>query len=90
MSYDPTICISNISDHLPLVVSINDIDPYKAPKTKIHTRKLDTKKMETLNNRIQNIDWTNELNTKDANESFNTLHNFLSTQLNDIAPVKNH
>ena len=52
MPYEPTICISDISDHLPLVLSIDNIDPFKAPKTKIHTRKLDTKKMEILNNRI--------------------------------------
>ena len=88
MSYDPIICINDISDHLPLVLSIKDIDPYKAPQTKIQTRKLDTKKMETLNNRINNIDGTNELNAKDANESFSTLHSFLNTQLNAIAPVK--
>ena len=43
MSYEPTICISDISDHLPLVLSIDNIDPFKAPKTKIQTRKLDTK-----------------------------------------------
>ena len=31
MSFDPTICISDISDHLPLVVRIEDIDLYRAP-----------------------------------------------------------
>ena len=39
MAFDPTICISDISYHLPLVLSIEDIDPYRAPKTKIQTRK---------------------------------------------------
>ena len=87
MSFDPTICISDISDHLPLVLSIEDIDPYRAPKTKIQTRKLNTKKMETLNNKINEIDWTNELKDKDANESFNILHEFLNNELNEIAPV---
>ena len=87
MSFDPTICISDISDHLPLVLSIEDIDPYRAPKTKIETRKLNTKKMETLNNKINEIDWTNELKDKDTNESFNILHEFLNNQLNEIAPV---
>ena len=87
MSFDPTICISDISDHLSLVLSIEDTDLYRAPKTKIQTRELDTKNMETLNDRINEIDWTNELNVKDASESFNTLHNFLNTQLNVIAPV---
>ena len=43
--------------------------------------------MATLNTKINEIDWTNELIEKDANESFNTLHTFLSTQLNEIAPV---
>ena len=87
MSCDPTICISDITDHLPLVLSIEDIDQYKAPKTKIQTRKLNTKKMETLNDKINEIDWTNVLNEKDANESFNTFHEFLNNQLNEIAPI---
>ena len=88
MSYEPTICISDISDHLPLVLSIDNIDPFKAPNTKIYTRKLDNKKMETLNTRIQEVDWTTVLHDKKANESLNTLHKFLSDQLDDIAPVK--
>ena len=88
MSYEPTICISDISDHLPLVLNIDNIDPFKVPKTKIQTRKLDTKKMELLNNRIQDMNWTTILHDKDANESFNTLHKIFGDQLNDIAPVK--
>ena len=88
MTYEPTICISDISDHLPLVLCIDNIDPFRAPKTKIYTRKLDRIKMETLNTRIQDVDWITALHDKNANESFNTLHKLLSDQLNDIAPVK--
>ena len=88
MDYEPIICISDISDHLPLVLSINNMHPYKLPKTKIETRKLDNNKMATLNNRIQNVDWTTKFIDMDANESFNNLHNYISDQLNDIAPIK--
>ena len=88
MEYEPTICISDISDHLPLVLSINNMYPYKLPKTKIETRKLDNKKMATLNNKILNVDWTTRLGNMDANESFNNLHNYISDQLNVIAPIK--
>ena len=79
MSYEPTICISDISDYLPLVLSIDNIDPFKAPKTKIHTRKLDTKKMEILNSRIQDVDWTTILHDKDANEASTPYINSLGT-----------
>ena len=88
MDYEPTICISDISDHLPLVININNMYPYKLPKTKIETRKLDNNKMATLNNRIQSVDWSTELRDMDANESFNNLHSYISNQLNDIAPIK--
>ena len=87
MAFHPTICITDISNHLPLVLNLENIDPYKAPKTKIQTRKLDSKKMTTLNNKINETNWTKEMDRKDANDSFNTLHKFLSTQLNEIAPV---
>ena len=88
MDYEPIICISDNSDHLPLVLSINNMYPYKLPKTKIKTRKLDNNKMATLNNRIQSVDWSTKLIDLDANESFNNLHNYISDQLNDIAPIK--
>ena len=88
MDYEPTICISDISDHLPLVININNMNPYKLPKTKIETRKLDNNKIATLNNRIQSVDWSTELRDMDANESFNNLHSYISNQLNDIAPIK--
>ena len=88
MDYEPTICISDISDHLPLVININNMYPYKLPKTKIETRKLDNNKMATLNNRIQSVDWSTKLRDMDANESLNNLHSYISNQLNDIAPIK--
>ena len=53
MSFEPTICINDISDHLPLVLSLKNINPYKAPKTKIQTRKLDMNKMTLINDKIK-------------------------------------
>ena len=88
LDYEPTICISDISDHLPLVININNMYPYKLHKTKIETRKLDNNKMATLNNRIQSVDWSTKVRDMDANESFNNLHSYISNQLNDIAPIK--
>ena len=88
LDYEPTICISDISDQLPLVININNMYPYKLPKTKIETRKLDNNKMATLNNRIQSVDWSTKVRDMDANESFNNLHSYISNQLNDIAPIK--
>ena len=87
MSFEPTICISDISDHLPFVLSIKNLDPYKAPKTKIQTRKLDIKKITTINDKIKQIDWNTVLEEKSVNDSFNTFHEYLNNQLNETAPI---
>ena len=88
MDYEPTICISDISYHLPLVLSINNMHPLKLPQTKIEPENSKHNKMITLDDRIQNVEWPTKLMHKDANESFNNLHNYISDQLNDIAPIK--
>ena len=74
MSFEPTICISDISDHLSLVINIKNLDPFKAPNTKLQTRKLDTNKISPINDKMKEINWNTELKEKNANDSFNIFH----------------
>ena len=42
--YSSNIGISDISDHLPLILNIDNMNPYKKVAKSITTRKLDSKK----------------------------------------------
>ena len=72
--YSTNIGISDISDHLPLILNIDNINPYKKAARNITTRTLDSKNMELLNERIMNEDWERMLNGKNTNESFTMFH----------------
>ena len=87
-TYNSNIGISDISDHLPLILNIDKLNPYKEIAKNITSRKLDTDKMNTLNERIKAENWEELLYNKNTNESFTIFHNTIQKPLNDIAPIK--
>ena len=86
--YTSNIGISDISDHLPLILNIKNLNPYKKTAKHITTRKLDTEKMNQINERMKVENWEELLQNKDTNESFTIFHNTLQKHINDIAPIK--
>ena len=86
--YTSNIGISDISDHLPLILNIKNLNPYKKTAKHITTRKLDTEKMNQINERMKVENWEELLQNKDTNESFTIFHNTLQKQINDITPIK--
>ena len=86
--YTSNIGISDISDHLPLILNIKNLNPCKKTAKHITTRKLDTEKMNQINDRMKVEDWEALLHNKDTNESFTIFHNTLQRHINDIAPIK--
>ena len=87
-TYSTNIGISDISNHLPLILNIENMNPYKKAARYITTRKLDPNKMELLNERTRSEDWDEMLNGKNTNESFTIFHNITQKHINDIAPLK--
>ena len=86
--YSSNIGISDISDHSPLILNINNLNPYKKIAKNITTRKLDTEKMNLLNDRIKAEKREQRLHSKNTNESFTIFHTTIQKHLNDIAPIK--
>ena len=86
--YTSNVGISDISDHLPLILNIKNLNPYKKTVKHITTRKLDTEKMNQINDRMKVENWEELLHNKDTNESFTIFHNTLQKHINDIAPIK--
>ena len=87
-NYTSNIGISDISDHLPLVLNIKNLNPYKKIAKHITTRKLDIKKMKQINDKMAIEDWEKLLENKDTNESFTLFHETLQKHIHDIAPLK--
>ena len=86
--YTSNIGISDISYHLRLILNISNLNPHRKSALNITTRKLDTKKRDLLNERIQSENWEKVLNNKNANDSFTIFHNIIQKHLNEIALLK--
>ena len=86
--YTSNIGISDISDRLSLILTIKNLNPYKKTAKHITTRKLDTERMNQINDRMKVENWEELLHNKDTNESFTIFHNTLQRHINNIAPIK--
>ena len=86
--FKSNIGISDISDHLPIIVTLDNLNPYSKAAKPIITRKLDANKMDLMNERLNAEDWEGILHNKNTNESFNVFHKIVQKHLNDIAPLK--
>ena len=82
---------------LGLVISVTTYHSYsnhtslnctkKQPIT-ITTRAINEEKCGTINTRLQNIDWDNELNSKSENEAYTCFHTKMQEILNTETPIK--
>ena len=62
--YEPSILISDISDHLPCLLKIKNPSLFSKSPTRITTRGLNNDKINELNYRLRQINWTEELDKK--------------------------
>ena len=86
-NYEANIGISDISDHLPLILKSYQPTLYKKPLT-ITTRAINEEKCVAINNRLHNIDWNIELHSKSANEAYTCFHTKMQEILNSETPIK--
>ena len=86
--YEANIGISEISDHLPLILKSYQPKLHKKQPLTITTRAINEEKCEAINTRLQNIDWNNELNSKSANEAYTCFHTKMQEILNTETPIK--
>ena len=81
------IWIDDISDHLPILITIPNIDVYKKIPTKVTTRALNDQKIKQLNEALNEQDWT-KLHSMDLNEAYEQFHQTLQSVLDKVAPIK--
>ena len=86
--YESNIGISDISDHLPLVMKSPQPTLYKKMTLSLATRSMDTSKCNKIHNRLQEVDWKDLLQDKDANESYICFQTEFKSILDTEAPTK--
>ena len=63
---DSTILVHNISDHLPIITLMKQTNMVDKNSIEFQSRKLTNRKIETIKQNLQNIDWDGHLNSNDC------------------------
>ena len=87
------ILINDISDHLPICTVIENVNIGVKEKRKIVTRKLTNGKLKLIQKELQDINWSNYLETHcnnlyDVNCVSNIVHTKICENINKHTPVK--
>ena len=80
-NYEPNIVISDLSDHLPCLLKLNDSSIFTKAPTKVTTRGLNHDKVAKLNNILLGINWDEELNISTVTEQYTRFHHILQNTL---------
>ena len=86
-SFDSSILLNDISDHLPSLVTIHNQSMDKTDHWELNCRSLNETKMIEINKLLLSTNWST-LNTPDVNKSFTELKDRIEECMNAIAPLK--
>ena len=86
--YEPSVVISDISDHLPCLIKIDNPSLFSKKPKIVTTRKLDNDKLTELNCELSQIDWQHEFTLKNVNEQYTYFQTKLADALDQIAPCQ--
>ena len=84
--YEPSIVISDISDHLPCLLKINNPSLFLKSPTKITTRALNNEKICELNSKLMEINWDEVLGNGSTSEQYTNFENILTNCIDEVAP----
>ena len=87
-NFAANIAISDISDHLPVVMTSHQPTLYKKQPLTLITRTLNEEACKKIKESLDNINWTQCLRTKTADDAYVCFHNKTQEILNTISPVK--
>ena len=82
----PYLIIEDLSDHLPILVIIRDLNKCTIGNTLIRCRNLNPANLEKINNDIRNHDWHELLDNANADQGFSTFHRILCGTIDKHAP----
>ena len=84
--YEPSIVISDMSDHLPCLLKIRNPSLFLKSPTKITTRGLNYEKVIEINKKLKEINWNNKLENKTVNEQYTKFQDTLVNIIDEVAP----
>ena len=83
--YESSILVTDISDHLPCLLTINNHSLFKKPPTKITTRGFNENKVSTIKNKLNVVNWAELLQTTDINHQYDTFQHILTSTIDEVA-----
>ena len=87
-SLDPSIVVSDISDHYPCLLKIHDETLFKKQPKRVETRKLDQNKIGKINNRLSMVEWEKDLDNLSIDNQYKVFHSSLITIMDEEAPYQ--
>ena len=88
MDIDPSIILSDLSDHYPCLLTIHDETIFSKQPKRIQTRRLDSLKVSIINEKLSVVNWENDLCNQDVNIQYNLFHSKLLSILDEVAPYQ--
>ena len=82
----PYLIVEDISDHLPILVVLRDLNKSVRGSNLIKTRNLNTRNLEKICKDIRRHDWQKLLDKSNASQSFATFHKILCDSIDTHAP----
>ena len=86
--YEANIGISDISDHLPLILKSHQPKLYKKQPLLLTTRAINEEKCNRINGRLQETNWTMNLHEKSVNDAYTYLQEKIQEILDQEVPIK--
>ena len=87
-NFTANIAISDISDHLPVVMNSFQPRLYKKKPLSMTTRVLNDEACTNIIESLQTIDWVSCFESKSANEAYSCFHKTSQEILDKISPIK--
>ena len=84
--FEACILISDISDHLPCLLTVKKLSLFEKSPTKITTRGLNEHKINTLNDKLSEVNWKEQFHSKDVDQQYHTFQELLTDTIEEVAP----
>ena len=87
-NYKSMLILDDLSDHLPCLLSLNNLELEKKHPELIWKRSLNEKKIKRIEAKLQGFDWKEILENKSCEDTFNIFHDSLMNTMDECVPEK--
>ena len=85
-NFDSCVLINDMSDNLQTITLLKQTKLVDKTPLVYKSRKLTNDKIESIKQRLKEIDWNGILNSEDCNANFNIFHKELTDVMDNVAP----